>query len=50
MTRLANFGFDDGVVHADAGLNAKLPEWSAATALAVLDGYDDVLARRRARA
>ncbi len=50
MTRLANFGFDDGVVHADAGLNAKLPEWSAATALAVLDGYDDVLARRRATA
>lgn len=50
MTRLANFGFDDGVVERDVGLNAKLPEWSAATALAVLDGYDDVLSRRRERA
>jgi dTDP-4-amino-4,6-dideoxygalactose transaminase len=50
LTRLANFGFDDGVVAAEVGLNAKLPEWSAATALAVLDGYDDVLSRRRARA
>jgi dTDP-4-amino-4,6-dideoxygalactose transaminase len=50
LLRLANFGFDDGVVETDAGLNAKLPEWSAATALAVLDGYDDVLDRRRARA
>jgi dTDP-4-amino-4,6-dideoxygalactose transaminase len=49
-TRLANFGFEDGVVRADVGLNAKLPEWSAATALAVLDDYDDVLDRRRARA
>jgi dTDP-4-amino-4,6-dideoxygalactose transaminase len=49
-TRLANFGFEDGVVHDAPGLNAKLPEWSAATALAVLDGYDDVLARRRAAA
>jgi dTDP-4-amino-4,6-dideoxygalactose transaminase len=48
MTRLANFGFDDGVVKTEVGLNAKLPEWSAATALAVLDGYDDVLSRRRA--
>lgn len=49
-TRLANFGFEDGVVRGDVGLNAKLPEWSAATALAVLDGYDDVLAARRERA
>lgn len=50
LTRLTNFGFEDGVVHGDIGLNAKLPEWSAATALAVLDGYHDVLARRRASA
>jgi dTDP-4-amino-4,6-dideoxygalactose transaminase len=50
VTRLANFGFEDGVVESDIGLNAKLTEWSAATALAVLDGYDDVLERRRARA
>jgi dTDP-4-amino-4,6-dideoxygalactose transaminase len=49
-TRLANFGFEDGVVRGDVGLNAKLPEWSAATALAVLDGYDGVLAARRERA
>jgi dTDP-4-amino-4,6-dideoxygalactose transaminase len=45
-----NFGFETGLVNADAGLNAKLSEWSAATALAVLDRYDDVLARRRASA
>jgi dTDP-4-amino-4,6-dideoxygalactose transaminase len=50
MMRLVNFGFEDGVVHDEVGLNAKLPEWSAATALAVLDGYDDVLAGRRATA
>ena len=50
MTRLANFGFEDGIVDSDIGLNAKLPEWSAATALAVLDRYDDVLARRRTAA
>jgi dTDP-4-amino-4,6-dideoxygalactose transaminase len=50
ITRLSNFGFEDGLVDGDVGLNAKLPEWSAATALAVLDGYGDVLANRRARA
>ena len=50
LTQLANFGFEDGVVHTDVGLNAKLSEWSAATALAVLDTYDEVLARRRAAA
>jgi dTDP-4-amino-4,6-dideoxygalactose transaminase len=49
-TRLANFGFEDGVVRGDVGLNAKLPEWSAATALAVLDRYDAVLSARRDRA
>jgi dTDP-4-amino-4,6-dideoxygalactose transaminase len=48
--RLADFGFDGGVVHGEVGLNAKLPEWPAATALAVLDGFDDVRARRRAAA
>jgi dTDP-4-amino-4,6-dideoxygalactose transaminase len=50
LTQLANFGFVDGVVNEDVGLNAKLPEWSAATALAVLDTYEDVLAHRRATA
>jgi dTDP-4-amino-4,6-dideoxygalactose transaminase len=48
--RLTNFGFEAGVVHDDVGLNAKLAEWPAATALAVLDGYADVLAARRATA
>jgi dTDP-4-amino-4,6-dideoxygalactose transaminase len=48
--RLVNFGFTDGIVQDEAGLNAKLPEWSAATALAVLDTYPDVVARRRASA
>ena len=50
MRRLANFGFEVGVVNGPVGLNAKLPEWSAATALAVLDGFDAVLSRRRAAA
>ena len=50
LSRLTNFGFEDGVVDGDIGLNAKLPEWSAATALAVLDGYGEVLAHRRAGA
>ena len=50
LERLSNFGFEDGVVDADIGLNAKLPEWSAATALAVLDDFPRVLASRRASA
>lgn len=47
ITRLANFGLEGGIVDTEVGLNAKLPEWSAATALAVLDGYGEVLTRRR---
>ena len=47
---LANFGFEDGIVAGQAGLNAKLSEWGAATALAVLEGYGHVLERRRAHA
>jgi dTDP-4-amino-4,6-dideoxygalactose transaminase len=50
MLRLTNFGFDAGVVGDDIGLNAKMAEWPAATALAVLDRYDDVLKARRASA
>jgi dTDP-4-amino-4,6-dideoxygalactose transaminase len=50
IVRLTNFGFDAGVVREDVGLNAKLAEWPAATALAVLDSYDNVLAARRASA
>jgi dTDP-4-amino-4,6-dideoxygalactose transaminase len=51
LRRLVNFGFDaERVVSGDIGLNAKLAELPAAAALAVLDGYDDVLAARRASA
>jgi dTDP-4-amino-4,6-dideoxygalactose transaminase len=51
VARIANFGLDSGrrVVEPIA-LNAKLSELHAATALAVLDGFDDVLAARRAAA
>ena len=48
IRRLVNFGFEAGMVNDDVGLNAKLAEWPAATALAVLDRYDKVLAARRA--
>jgi dTDP-4-amino-4,6-dideoxygalactose transaminase len=48
IMRLTNFGFESGVVETEVGLNAKLPEWSAATALAVLDSYGEVVTRRRA--
>ena len=50
ILRLVNFGLEAGMVQDDAGLNAKLAEWPAATALAVLDRYDTVLAARRASA
>jgi dTDP-4-amino-4,6-dideoxygalactose transaminase len=50
VSRLANFGFQAGSVAAEVGFNAKLAEWPAATALAVLDGFGDVLAARRAHA
>ena len=50
LTRLTNFGLRDGVVSGEVGLNAKLAEWPAATALAVLDRFGDVIARRRAAA
>lgn len=45
---LANFGFDAmRELPAQIGINAKLSEVQAATGLAVLDGYEGVLARRR---
>jgi dTDP-4-amino-4,6-dideoxygalactose transaminase len=50
LRELANFGFDEGLVRDLPGLNAKLSEWHAAVALAVLDGFGDVLARRRTHA
>jgi dTDP-4-amino-4,6-dideoxygalactose transaminase len=50
LRRLTNFGLSDGAVGEDVGLNAKLAEWPAATALAVLDRYAGVLDARRASA
>lgn len=47
IRQLANFGFEDGVVTGEVGTNAKLAEWPAATALAVLDRFDATLAARR---
>lgn len=48
LGRIVNFGLDPiDRVSVTAGLNAKLSELQCATALAMLDRYDDVLARRR---
>jgi dTDP-4-amino-4,6-dideoxygalactose transaminase len=44
---LSNFGITAGNVDQAGGINAKLAEWPAATALVVLDGYDDILVARR---
>ena len=46
ISRLTNFGFEGGTV-VEQGLNAKLAEWPAATALAVLDRFESVLSQRR---
>lgn len=49
LAALVNFGFDvRHLVGDEIGLNAKLDEWHCATALAVLDGYPEVLANRQA--
>lgn len=49
MRRLINFGMEPGrVASQEVGVNAKCSELHAATALAMLDRYDDALARRRA--
>ncbi|HEY2055917.1 MAG TPA: DegT/DnrJ/EryC1/StrS family aminotransferase [Solirubrobacterales bacterium] len=51
IEREVNFGFrPDHSVATGLGLNAKMSELHAATALAVLDEYDAVLERRRAAA
>lgn len=44
---LHSFGFARGRLATHAGTNAKMDELHAATALVVLDGYGDVLGRRR---
>jgi dTDP-4-amino-4,6-dideoxygalactose transaminase len=49
--RLINFGIDpDSRTSTTAGLNAKMSELQAATGLAMLDRFQDALARRRATA
>lgn len=51
IQRLANFGFDEHRQTVDDhGINGKLSEPSAATALAALDALPDALAARRSRA
>jgi dTDP-4-amino-4,6-dideoxygalactose transaminase len=47
---LANYGLDEDHVAVTVGLNGKLDEWHAATALAGLDQLDGVLLARRSRA
>ncbi len=51
VARLVNFGLGAGTrASTEVGMNAKMSELHAATALAMLDSFDDVLATRRARA
>jgi dTDP-4-amino-4,6-dideoxygalactose transaminase len=51
VARLTNFGFDPArQVPGPVGINAKMPELSAAMGLAVLRRFDDTLARRRGAA
>ncbi len=51
VRRLSNFGFDESrQATSERGINGKLSEQAAATALAALDELDDSLAARRTRA
>jgi dTDP-4-amino-4,6-dideoxygalactose transaminase len=51
VARLSNFGFgEEREIETNGGLNAKMSELHAATALAALDRYPSVLAARRVRA
>ena len=51
VRELSHFGLDAGrTLTGTPGLNAKMSELHAATGLAVLNSYDDVLSSRRARA
>ncbi len=47
VRRLANFGFEHGVVHSSHGTNAKLNEYAAAIGLAQLQRWPRLLQRRR---
>lgn len=46
VRRMANFGFDAGVVREGGGTNAKLSEYAAAVGLAQLQRWPRLLARR----
>lgn len=51
VERLVNFGLDrETRTSSEIGFNAKMSELHAATGLAMLDRFDDVLARRQATA
>jgi dTDP-4-amino-4,6-dideoxygalactose transaminase len=51
LTRMINFGIDpDSRLSLVAGMNAKMSELAAATGLAMLDRFDETLARRRTTA
>jgi dTDP-4-amino-4,6-dideoxygalactose transaminase len=51
LRRIINFGLEPGTrVSVDAGFNGKMSELHAATALAMLDDFPEVLATRRAAA
>lgn len=51
LTRMINFGIDpDSRLSLVAGINAKMSELAAATGLAMLDRFQQTLARRRATA
>lgn len=48
---LANFGFDsDRIVESQVGLNAKMSEWSAATGLALMNDFEEIVEHRRGKA
>jgi dTDP-4-amino-4,6-dideoxygalactose transaminase len=46
LRRMSNFGFDEGRSAVDFGLNAKLPETTAALALATLDAFREKMSIR----
>ena len=51
VARLVNFGLETGTrASAEVGINGKMSELHAATGLAMLDSFDEVLAARRGHA
>jgi dTDP-4-amino-4,6-dideoxygalactose transaminase len=48
LAELSNFGMnEDRVVDVQSGINAKMSEWTAATALARLDSFEAIVAERQ---